>query len=104
MSEKYFNYEIPPLTLQMIIDNAVNQNSLTKIEPLNITVKVVNDEIEIEHNKQPKLYGTKEGEEAIDNIDNKFRLLTQKEIEIVEETKKRISRLPLLEKKEPITV
>jgi two-component system, LytTR family, sensor kinase len=102
--EKYFNHEIPPLTLQMIIENAVNQNSLTKIDPLNITVKAVNDEIEIQYNKQPKLYGTKEGEEAIDNIANKFRLLTQREIEIVEETEKRIIRLPLLGKKEPVAV
>jgi two-component system, LytTR family, sensor kinase len=101
---KYFNHEIPPLTLQMIIENAVNQNSLTKIDPLNITVKAVNDEIEIQYNKQPKLYGTKEGEEAIDNIANKFRLLTQREIEIVEETEKRIIRLPLLGKKEPVAV
>jgi sensor histidine kinase YesM len=102
--EKYLNHEIPPLTLQMIVENAVNQNSLTKIEPLNITVKAINDEIEIKHNKQPKLYGTKEGEEAIDNITNKFRLLTQREIEIVEETEKRIIRLPLLENKELVAV
>ena len=98
--KSYLNSEIPPLTLQMIVENAVNQNSLTKNEPLIIKIKAVNDEIEVEHNKQPKLYGAKEGEEAIDNIANKFRLLTQKEIEIVEETKKRILRLPLMGKKE----
>jgi two-component system, LytTR family, sensor kinase len=102
--EQYLKNEIPPLTLQMIVENAVNQNSLTKNEPLNIIVKAVDGEIEIEHNKQPKLYGTNEGEEAIDNITNKFRLLTQKEIEIVEETEKRIIRLPLIEKKEPVAV
>ena len=102
--EQYLKNEIPPLTLQMIVENAVNQNSLTKNEPLNIIVKAVGGEIEIEHNKQPKLYGTNESEEAIDNITNKFRLLTQKEIEIVEETEKRIIRLPLIEKKEPVAV
>jgi sensor histidine kinase YesM len=102
--EKYLNHEIPPLTLQMIVENAVNQNSLTKIEPLNIIVKAINDEIEIEHNKQPKLYGAKEGEEAIDNITNKFRLLTQREIEIVEEAGKRIIRLPLLENRELVGI
>jgi sensor histidine kinase YesM len=98
LPEKHLDSEIPPLTLQMIVENAVNQTSLTKNEPLNITVIVNNDELEIEHNKQPKLYGTKEGEEAIDNIANKFRLLTQKEIEIIDEIQKRIIRLPLIQK------
>ena len=98
--EQYLKNEIPPLTLQMIVENAVNQNSLTKNEPLNIIVKAVGGEIEIEHNKQPKLYGTNESEEAIDNITNKFRLLTQKEIEIIELPDKRVILLPLLEQKE----
>jgi two-component system, LytTR family, sensor kinase len=104
ISEKHLNKEIPPLTLQMIVENAVNQNSLTKNEPLNITIRMIDEEIEIEYNKQPKLYGVKEGEEAIENILNKFRLLTQKEIEIFEENGKGIIRLPLMEKKELTTV
>ena len=91
---------MPPLTLQMITENVVNQNSLTKNEPLNIEVIIVNEEIEIKHNKQPKLYGTKESEEAIENIANKFRLLAQKEIDIIELPDARIIRLPLLMKKE----
>lgn len=102
--EQYLNKEIPPLTLQMIVENAVNQNSLTKNEPLNITIKMAGDEIEIEYNKQPKLYGVRESEQAIENILNKFRLLTQKEIEIIEENKKRIIRLPLMGKKELNTI
>jgi sensor histidine kinase YesM len=104
ISEKHLNKEIPPLTLQMIVENAVNQNSLTKNEPLNITIRMIDEEIDIEYNKQPKLYGVKEGEEAIENILNKFRLLTQKEIEIFEENGKGIIRLPLMEKKELTTV
>src|SRR5436190_2132291 len=47
--KSYLNSEIPPLTLQMIVENAVNQNSLTKNEPLIIKVKAVNDEIEIQY-------------------------------------------------------
>ena len=45
-----------------------------------------------------------ESDEAIENIANKFRLLTQKEIEIKELENKRVILLPLLEQKELSTI
>jgi sensor histidine kinase YesM len=102
--KEYLDTEIPPLTLQMLIENTINQNILTKNEPLNIFITVTNNQIEITHNVHPKLYGAKENEEAIENIANKFRLLTQKNITISEEDQKRIIHLPLLEQKELNTV
>ena len=101
---QYMDTEIPPLTLQMLIENTINQNTLTKNEPINIFIDVVNGQIQISHNVQPKLYGTKENEEAIENIANKFRLLAQKEIEIIELPDKRVILLPLLEQKELSTI
>ena len=97
---QFMDTKIPPLTLQMLIENIVNQNTLTKSEPINTLISVTNGQIQISHNVQPKLYGTKENEEAIDNIANKFRLLTQKEIEIIELPDKRVILLPLMEQKE----
>jgi LytS/YehU family sensor histidine kinase len=101
---EYLNAEIPPLTLQMLIENTVNQNTLTKKEPIKIIVAVDDGKLSIIHNVQPKLYGTTESDEAIENIANKFRLLTQKEIEIKELEGKRVILLPLLEQKELSTI
>ena len=98
--KEYLQREIPPLTLQMLIENTINQNTLTRNEPLNLFITINNEQIEITHNLQPKLYGSLEGEEAMENITNKFRLLTQKNIVISESEQKRIIRLPLLEEKE----
>jgi hypothetical protein len=104
ISKEYGNTEIPPLTLQMLIENIINQNILTQSQPLDIYISVVNNQIEITHNVQTKLYGGKENEEAIENIANKFRLLTQREIRIIELNEKKIIRLPLLEQKEYSTI
>lgn len=97
---EYLRAEVPPLTLQMLIENTVNQNTLTQQKPINISIAVTDGQIEFTHNVQPKLYGAKESEEAIENIANKFRLLTQREISITELPDKRIIVLPLLEHKE----
>lgn len=104
IAPEYMDTEIPPLTLQMLVENTVNQNTLTQKEPIKISIGVVNGQLQISHNVQPKLYGSQENEEAIGNIANKFRLLTQKEIEINELPEKRVILLPLLEKKELSTV
>jgi LytS/YehU family sensor histidine kinase len=98
--EEYLTAEIPPLTLQMLVENTISQNSLTKNEPINIAISAVDGKIHMIHNVQPKLYGSKESEEALDNIANKFRLLTQKEIEIIEQPGKREVLLPLVQQKE----
>lgn len=98
--EEYLNAEIPPLTLQMLVENTISQNSLTKEEPISINITAVDGKIHITHNVQPKLYGGNESEEALENIANKFRLLTQKEIEIIEIPEKREVLLPLVLQKE----
>ena len=98
--EEYLNAQIPPLTLQMLVENTISQNSLTKDEPISIDITAVDGKIHITHNVQPKLYGSNESEEALENIANKFRLLTQKEIEIIEMHEKREVLLPLVLQKE----
>jgi hypothetical protein len=98
--EEYLNAEIPPLTLQMLVENTISQNSLTKEEPISINITAVDGKIHLTHNVQPKLYGGNESEEALENIANKFRLLTQKEIEIIELPEKREVLLPLVLQKE----
>jgi LytS/YehU family sensor histidine kinase len=97
---EYLSAEIPPLTLQMLVENTISQNSLTKDEPISINITAFDGKIHIIHNVQPKLYGSNESAEALENIANKFRLLTQKEIEIIELPEKREVLLPLVLQKE----
>jgi two-component system LytT family sensor kinase len=102
--EEYLKTEVPPLTLQMLIENTINQNTLTQQNPLNIVITVTHAQLQFSHNVQSKLYGAGENEEAMENITNKFRLLTQKEIEVIESPEGRTILLPLLEQKEVSTV
>lgn len=104
ISEEHLKAELPPLTLQMLIENTINQNTLTQQHPININIAVSDGQILFSHNVQPKLYGTKDSEEALGNIVNKFRLLSQQEITINESPDRRIIMLPLLEQKELSTV
>ena len=84
--KEYYDYPIPPLTLQFIIEHAISQNTLGKEKPLKIYMFVNNDDqLIVRFNIQPKLGATEESNNlALENISNKFRLLCQKEVQIQE--------------------
>jgi sensor histidine kinase YesM len=103
ISETSRDQMIPPLTLQMLVENVLGQNSISKNRPLHISIKLVHKWIEVRNKLQPKMSNTEEGWEVIDNIANKYRLLCGCDIIIREIDKERIIQLPLIIK-EPVAV
>jgi two-component system, LytTR family, sensor kinase len=91
---------IPPLTLQMIIENIIYQNSISRSKPLMITIRCSGTTIELINNVQPKINMNDDSKQVLENISNKFRLLCQKEPVIRQDEKHRIIQLPLISKKE----
>ena len=102
VNNRYDQKQVPPLTLQMIFENVLNLNTVSKNEPLSIEIKTIDNELVIVNTVQPKLNCIDCFDEGIENIANKFRLLCQKEIVIEETATERIIRLPLLPNKELI--
>ncbi|MBS1744276.1 MAG: sensor histidine kinase [Bacteroidetes bacterium] len=94
---------IPPLTLQVIIENAIYQNAIIKNKPLVISIETVNDGfITVSNNVQPKIVTEPLDQEAgLDNLVKKYLLLSQSELLIQEQEDFRSIRLPLIiDKKE----
>lgn len=81
---KLANFKIPPMTIQMLIENAIKHNIVSKDKPLNIKI-YLNDEqtfIYIENNLQVKKDNVDSTGIGIQNIINRYKLLSEKEIEI----------------------
>lgn len=91
---------IPPLTLQMIIENAMNQNALSRSKPLTISIQDSEDGLRIVNSIAPKINSVHSNAEIEENINNKYRLLCGCEIEIEETEKQRSIVLPVIENKE----
>lgn len=97
---------IPPMTLQMILENIISQNSISKTLPLQVRIESIEDNwLQVKNNVQPKvgsdLYGL---DESLDNIINKIHLLCREEVSILTREEERIIQLPLilLEKEEAV--
>lgn len=91
--------QLPPLSMQVILENIIYANALSKKTPLTITIT---------HEKEKKLIITHtlhektivqnlNMDEGLDNLINKYRLLNMEELTITETPEKRVIVLPLFQ-------
>lgn len=92
---------IPPLSLQVLIENAFIQNSMRKTEPLIITIcSGGNDEIVVRNTRRPKAVSNAiDFEAGLDNLVLTYRLLNAGNVVIQDDEKQRSIFLPLLKHK-----
>ncbi|MBN8857612.1 MAG: sensor histidine kinase [Sphingobacteriales bacterium] len=95
---------IPPLTLQVIIENAFSQNIISKESPLRITVKTMpGGRLVVKNNIQQKILSEEFiEEEGLDNLVNKYRLLNQPQVIIRDASSERTIIIPLIPEKEEV--
>jgi len=82
ISKEIQNGFIPPMTLQILIENAVKHNIISKEKPLKIKVFEEEKTIVVENNLQMKLNKEKSTGIGLENVRKRYRLITEKEIMI----------------------
>lgn len=93
----YKEYHIAPLTLQMLIENAIKHNSVSKKEPLNIDVYVDKGEsVIVKNNLQPKKSLEKSTKTGLANIRKRYAYLGNREIDIIESKDHYMVAIPLI--------
>ena len=97
IEEKYNGWLLPALSLQPLIGNAVKHNSITSKSPLHITIRTVNNYLEIENPKKPKLDTEPSTGIGLQNLNSRWQIISGREIEIVEDESRFMVRLPLEE-------
>ncbi len=91
-------YKIAPLTLQLLIENAVKHNRMSVREPLIVTVSVEEPEMLIVKNKlQPRSSPSMSTGVGLQNIMNRYALLTNRSVWAGESDKHFVVKVPLLD-------
>jgi ligand-binding sensor domain-containing protein len=87
---------VPPLTLQLLVENAIKHNVISRSKPLTISITEEDGFILVKNNIQPKL--TKEPSTGIglENIRNRYHILFNKEIEVVSGEIDFVIKLPIV--------
>lgn len=91
-------YNIAPLTLQLLIENCVKHNRMSQKEPLVVTILSGGDYLVVMNAVRPRteLERTTSTGIGLTNIKNRYQLLTERPVQIVEEDGLFIVKIPLL--------
>jgi LytS/YehU family sensor histidine kinase len=97
INDEFMSYLIPPLTLQILVENAVKHNIVSQSKPLLIEVVYEgNEQMSVANNIQKKTVHVASNGMGLANISAKFKLLNQPEIVINTDNNKFKITLPLL--------
>ena len=94
--DTYMDSIIPPMTLQLLVENAVKHNIITASRPLTVSIQIQNGKLTISNTLQEKVNKEKSTGVGLDNIRNRYRILFNKEIEIVSDDGRFEVRLPII--------
>lgn len=87
---------IPPLTLQLLVENAVKHNTITSTKPLLIYISAVdNTQLKVMNTKNESVQASASFKIGIENIRKRYEFFTAKKIEVTDNEKFIVS-LPVL--------
>lgn len=98
IEEKYLDLTIPPLTLQMLAENAIKHNVVSKAKPLHIDIYIENGKsVIVKNNLQRKDSLDKSTKTGLENIRKRYSILGQKEIDVITSPTNYMVAVPLID-------
>ena len=89
-------YLIPPISLQILAENAIKHNEFSETSPLFIEIAMKNDELVIHNPVHRKILRKASSKIGLQNLGERYKLTTNKEIVVKEEEKDFTVSLPIL--------
>ncbi len=97
ISKGWLNYLIPPLSLQLLIENAVKHNIISKEKTLNINISIDEDEyLNVENNFQKKRTFVSSTKIGLKNLKSRYEFFTDRKVEIISDEDIFQVRIPLI--------
>ena len=95
IEEEYMEYRLPPLSLQPLIGNAVKHNTITTKNPLRVKIRTEEGVLVVSNEKRPMIEPTVGTGIGLSNLNSRYLLLLNSEIEIIDNDNEFAVRLPL---------
>jgi two-component system, LytTR family, sensor kinase len=90
-------YQILPISLQLLVENALKHNAATHENPLNIRIYLEHDDILIvENNVQRKMNLEPSSKIGLKNLKERIFLMTRKQLSVEERTDRFLVKLPII--------
>jgi two-component system LytT family sensor kinase len=96
ISAELLDYVLPPLSLQVVLENATKHNIINHAKPLHIDILNEGECLIIRNNIQPKISSGKSTGLGLKNMIKRYSIISKKEPEFNIDTKYYIAKLPLI--------
>ncbi len=93
---QYNDYQIPTLSLQPLLDNAVKHNTILSSRPFHVSIEVKQGVLIVANNKHPKLDAEPSTGVGLENLRRRWELIASHPIEVINSEKEFVVRLPLI--------
>lgn len=94
--EQYLDTEIPPMTIQLLAENAIKHNVVSKSRPLLLRVFVEQNYVVVQNDIQLKNKSEVSTNYGLENIIKRYQLLTDISVEVIADEKLFTIRLPII--------
>jgi two-component system LytT family sensor kinase len=95
LDEQALRSKLPPITLQILLENAVKHNIISKERPLKVGIFSKDNQVWVTNNFQPRPARETLRKLGLENIRNRYRLLNQETVEVIEGPDQWIVKLPM---------
>ena len=95
INKEYFDYNLPPISLQPLIGNAVKHNTISSRKLFRVHIYTEEGFLVVTNEKRPMLEPNPGTGLGLSNLNSRYKLLLDKEIEIIDNDKEFTVRLPL---------
>lgn len=92
---QYADSMLPPLTLQLLVENVIKHNSITQSKPMTITIHIENEYLIVSNPIHPKKSVVSSGV-GLENLAKRCKLMSGKDIIVENETGVFTVKVPLL--------
>lgn len=97
ISESDFQFKIPPLSIQTLVENGIKHNEISSANPLTITIDIENRYLKVCNPIQLRTDVGESTKIGLQNIKDRYAFLTNKEVIITNNENSFCVSLPLLE-------
>ncbi len=94
--EEFLSYKVVPLSLQLLLENAIKHNIISSLKPLTIEVFVEKGKLIVRNNLQKKNQVMNSTKAGLQNIKNRYSFFSNKKVEVLSTSEYFIVMLPML--------